>query len=299
METLSELRQIRFEVEKLIDEQHYFEAIDIAERELSQCQNQKHISELDAEIHEIMLLRAHLYLRINSPETALEKFKPTCDEVLAKLGIVIYQQTDFKIQHEAKNLDETLGIMASIYKEIWKINYDKKSAELSLKIYKLAFELGASTWTGINTAVMAGILGYKDISQNYANKTLKLCNEQIISKIDPNIYWTFTTLAEASLLLGQASSAFKYYKKALEHMNSKLLTKTGTSDQKNTSYKQLLFIKEYYKDIQIPQKILLLLKPKPYTIFFGHMIDKYDRAQLRFPHNKKLLELVKKKLSMN
>lgn len=117
------------------------------------------------------------------------------------------------------NDDETIGILAGVYKKMWQIGDDSKLQTWG-KLYKKGWlqSKERNTYLGINAAAYALWIGEKensiDIATNIVNQynkrqkilmdTLKLPT----SKMD---YWDQATLAEAQLLANEIEQAEFYY----------------------------------------------------------------------------------------
>ncbi|HNP08012.1 MAG TPA: TRAFs-binding domain-containing protein, partial [Cyclobacteriaceae bacterium] len=171
-----------------------------------------------------------------------------------------------KLYKELPDEAETAGILGGIYKTLFKQTEDSEYAIQSRDTYLKNFSLTGSYYTGINAATMSAIAGQ-------ARKGREIAQE-VIDKIgDSKSFWEIATLGEAYLLTKDNKKAIEFYQKARQL--------AGTDWGKvNSVHNQLWLIKHY---MNVPSEILKIFSPPAVAAFVGHMIDKPDRINPRFP----------------
>jgi tetratricopeptide (TPR) repeat protein len=162
---------------------------------------------------------------------------------------------------------ETAGILAGIYKELFKKNKQSSFALLSRDTYLKNFLATKNYYTGINAATMSAMIMQSSKSKEIA--------QQIINSLhaDTTDYWEMVTLAEAYLLIKEKSKAVEQYARA---------RRTAAKDwgKIGSVYNQLWLLNHY---IQVPLEVLKIFTPPRVMAFSGHMIDRPSRKSPRFP----------------
>ncbi len=161
---------------------------------------------------------------------------------------------------------ETAGILAGIYKLLFKQTENSDFAIKSRDTYLANFTSTGSYYTGINAATMSVIAGQARKGREVA--------QLVIEKLgDTADFWEVATLGEAHLLTKSHDKAVDFYLKAR--------TLAGTDWGKVSSvYEQLWLLKHY---MNVPAEILKVFHPPTVMAFVGHMVDHPDRAEPRFP----------------
>jgi len=162
---------------------------------------------------------------------------------------------------------ETMGILGSIYKELFKKNQSSKYAILARDTYDRNFQLTRSYYTGINAASMSMLAGQSRRGKEIAQEVLS-----VLTNVE-NDFWEAATQAEALLLLKERPKAVEAYLHA---------RKLATTDwgKINSVYNQLWLLKHY---LPVPNEIIKAFSPPVVVAFVGHMIDHPSRIHKRFP----------------
>ena len=173
--------------------------------------------------------------------------------------------------------EESLGLLASVYKNIWKRTGKKDDARLSRDAYMRASLETGDYWTGINVASMSWLIGEKREATKYAKEVIKICEPVANAEKNDKDYWVLATIGEAQLLLGEQDAAIQSYAEAAKV--AKLAAQRHTYIV--SSLQQLKLLKK--NGLPVPDKVFEILKPPTIVIFSGHMIDHHDRPVPRFP----------------
>lgn len=162
---------------------------------------------------------------------------------------------------------ETIGILGSIYKELFKKNQSPRYAILARDTYYRNFELTKNYYTGINAATMSSLAGQSKRGKEIAQEVLSLL------KNTEHDFWEVATLGEAFLLMKERSKADEAYRRAIKL--------AGTDwGRINSVYNQLWLMNHY---LPVPADIIKAFRPPVVVAFIGHMIDHPDRSFPRFP----------------
>ena len=185
-----------------------------------------------------------------------------------------------QLHQEGHNDEETLGVLARTYKDLWAQATDesdrRRQLELAYKFYDEAHERSRGYYSGINAATMALLLGHRTRAMNLAAEVRAACLEELqsLSPESDERYWPLATLGEAALILGEWDEAEDYYGRAAEAGRTKFgeLTSTRRNARLIIDYigGDRHRIERYF---QIPRV----------AVFSGHMIDRPGRATPRFP----------------
>lgn len=198
---------------------------------------------------------------------------------LARLGVAPAAKKYIEKAYALNDNDkETLGILGRVYKDLFKKTHDMNYAVKSRDIYFDGYTRSGEYYPGINTATMSVVLG------RMADATA--ITDEIIESLEhrANTYWELTTLGEAFLLQGNRNMAVKYYQAALAVSENRI-------GDINSSYHQLVFLNTY---LPVPDELMELFAPPVIAAFSGHMIDRADRGQPRFP--KEIVPSIKEKM---
>ncbi len=174
--------------------------------------------------------------------------------------------------------EETLGILGSVYKEMWAIEgngepghpYLAKSREL----YLGAFRRSRGYYSGINAASLSLIMGDRELSQKTARQVLRICAD-LLKDPSQRGYWTMATVAEAFLLLGRQERAAKFCRLARARSLRSYSNLASTR-------RQLSLLARYTK---VDPVVLETLRIPPVIAFTGHMIDAPDLPHPHFPQS--------------
>ena len=162
---------------------------------------------------------------------------------------------------------EMMGILGSIYKELFKKNQSSKYAILARDTYDKNFQITKSYYTGINAASMSMLAGQSRRGKEIATEVLT------VLKDPENDFWESATQAEAYLLLKERPRAVETY------LHARKLAATDWG-KINSVYNQLWLLKHY---LPVPNEILKAFSPPVVVAFVGHMIDHPTRQHKRFP----------------
>jgi class 3 adenylate cyclase/tetratricopeptide (TPR) repeat protein len=189
---------------------------------------------------------------------------------LARLGQTLQARNTLEELYQEGHRDsETMGLLARVYKDLYRKNNDPLYASLSKEIYYDNYRTNKSHYTGINAASMSLILGEKSQAQEIA--------VEILSCISPDTadIWELASRGEASLITGDIESAVHAYKQVRSAAGDRI----GYLSSINSQLHLLSRV------MDIPEQVLSLLKPAPMIIFTGHMIDHPERQHPRFPES--------------
>lgn len=184
---------------------------------------------------------------------------------------------------------ESLGLLARTWKDSSYNTSSSAQQTIALKnSYKYylqglnsalsSHDLDGAYYCGINAATSALRLGLTTDSKELADKVEQICmqsHEDLIAKEQQAGYWLNATLAEACLLKGQVEEAHKWYKKAAEQAikTNKRALGSMRNQARNILKQQGLKAKTLDCFFDVPSIVL----------FSGHMFDKSDRQNSRFP----------------
>lgn len=162
---------------------------------------------------------------------------------------------------------ETMGILGSIYKELFKKNQSPKFAALARDTYDKNFQITKNYYTGINAAAMSMIAGQARRGKELAAEVLAILKNPEVD------FWESATQGEAHVLLKERPRAEEAYRRA----RSMAATDWG---KVSSVYNQLWLLKHY---LPVHTALLELFSPPVVVSFAGHMIDRNDRKSPRFP----------------
>jgi tetratricopeptide (TPR) repeat protein len=162
---------------------------------------------------------------------------------------------------------ETMGILAGIYKELFRNQQSTPFAVLARDTYDRNFAKTKNYYTGINAATMSTLAGQGRRGKELAQEVLNLLNDS------DQDFWEVVTRAEALLILKERAKSEEAYRKA------RVLA--GSDWGKiNSVYNQLWLLKHY---MPVSRDVLAAFSPPVVAAFVGHMIDQPDRRVPRFP----------------
>ncbi len=200
---------------------------------------------------------------------------------LARSGATVTANALLQDLFEAGQQDnETLGLLARTHKDLWQQATDPTirdhHLQLAAKRYRQAYELTHSIWTGINAATLTLVMGRIDRAQALARNVRDLCYQALqgVELQACQDYWLLATLGEAALVLGEWSEAEDCYGQAVQVGQGRF------GDLSSSRRNALLLIEYWGRDGGHIQKLFQLPRV---VVFCGHMVDRPDRAQPRFP----------------
>lgn len=172
--------------------------------------------------------------------------------------------------------EETLGILGSVYKEMWMISDRSNTAHpylmRSRNLYLKAFEKNRGYYSGINAASLSLLAGDGGSAERLARQVLKICSGHMKAEGAPD-YWLYATVGEACALLGKGKESLAYYRHAKK--------------QVGRNFNDLASMRRQLKLLSavtpIAQQLLEELRVPPVVAFTGHMIDSPSSRRNRFP----------------
>ncbi len=184
--------------------------------------------------------------------------------------------------------EETLGLLARVYKGSWQESGKPEDASKSRDTYLRAFSATSGLWSGINAATMSWIVGQialkegnKELARSQMEFSRSLAHQVLDNSalLDPNAtpeeqYWHHATRGEAFLLLRNTSDAITSYERAAS-------TAGANVAQTVSSLRQLQLLAA--NGFDVPAKLREIIAPPTIVIFSGHMIDQPGRTPPRFP----------------
>ncbi len=175
--------------------------------------------------------------------------------------------------------EETLGILARVYKEMWLIEGDGAANHPHLAksraLYLDAFQRSRGHWPGINAASLSLIMADRDLSRKTARQVLRICADRLKTPANRD-YWTLATVAEAFLVLGRQEQAARFYRSARARSDRSYSSLAS-------SRRQLLLLARY---TVVDPGVLDELRMPPVIAFTGHMIDDPDQEHAHFPQSR-------------
>ena len=167
---------------------------------------------------------------------------------------------------------ETLGLLASWRKDLWRESREPKEAQACRDAYLRTFRATDMPWAGINAATMSWILGDDESSRKLAKDVIRIC--KALTASGDERYWIPASMGEAHLILGHEAEAVDVYSKAAEAPEAR-------PDMVWASVRQLRLMQEY--GVSVPDELFGILALPTVVVFTGHMIDRPGQAAPRFP----------------
>ncbi|HXM74954.1 MAG TPA: TRAFs-binding domain-containing protein, partial [Chthoniobacterales bacterium] len=181
------------------------------------------------------------------------------------------------LRREAQPAEETLGMLGRTYKDLaatagsepQRKEYLKRAAE----IYAEAYRTSGGYWSGINAATMSLLIGEKERACEIAGKVHEQCLKEVA---DPSgdSYWELAALGEAALICRDWQQAEEWYARAAEQGKDRF----GDLDSSRRNAR--LILRYWDQDERWIDKYLSV---PAVIVFAGHMIDRPDRIEPRFP----------------
>jgi hypothetical protein len=182
-----------------------------------------------------------------------------------------------KLHSEGEPDEETLGMMGRTYKDLaatatnptQRTHYLKRAAET----YGGAYRASGGYWSGINAATMSLLIGDEEGASKLARKVREQCLKEIA---DPrgDSYWELVTLGEAALICRDWAEAENWYARAAA------AGKDRFGDLNSSRRNARLILRHWNKD---EDWIDNCLRIPCVVVFTGHMIDRPNRREARFP----------------
>ena len=182
-----------------------------------------------------------------------------------------------KLHSEGQADEETLGMLGRTYKDLaatattpaQRTHYLKRAA----KTYGEAYRTSGGYWSGINAATMSLLIGEKERACELASKVREQCLKEVA---DPSgdSYWELVTLGEAALICRDWPEAENWYARAAAEGKDRF------GDLNSSRRNARLILRHWNED---ESWIDNCLRIPCVVVFTGHMIDRPDRNEARFP----------------
>jgi class 3 adenylate cyclase/tetratricopeptide (TPR) repeat protein len=208
---------------------------------------------------------------------------------LARLGETGKAQDILQHLYNQGNMHpDTIGILARTYKDRWQKTRDEQFLKLACDIYQRGFLIDEhNEYNGINAATLNLLLGEHEHAQEIASRIIEICKKKRPKeKNSTQKYWLLAALGEAYLIVGNYQESVYYYKKAF-------LQATGMYGNQASTIRQARLILDYWqshpeccpmkrKEVNF-NELRDVLHIGNVVLCIGHMIDRPDRQEPRFP----------------
>ncbi|HEY2123843.1 MAG TPA: TRAFs-binding domain-containing protein, partial [Chthoniobacterales bacterium] len=179
------------------------------------------------------------------------------------------------LRKEGQVDEETLGMLGRTYKDLamhaTSADECQQDLERAANIYSEGFTSTGGYWSGINAATMNLLVGKVEVASALAAKVQEQCRKVLD---DGNNYWALAALGEAALIVKNWSEAEDWYARAAQAGSGRY------GDLCSTRRNAHLILQYWKTDTNRIDKLLCI---PPVVAFAGHMIDRADRAEPRFP----------------
>lgn len=176
----------------------------------------------------------------------------------------------------AKLRSEALSLAGRIAKDHWAVLGDgprrRAVGERSRELYSQAYRVARDYFPGINAATMNLLTGHGREARRLAAEVRRRCLA-IARGARSSDYWISATVGEACVLLGRRAEACEHYARAAAAAG-------GNYGDIASMRRQLRLLAS---TLDLAGDVLEVLKIPRVAAFTGHMIDRPDRRQSRFP----------------
>jgi class 3 adenylate cyclase len=189
-----------------------------------------------------------------------------------------------RLVEEGHDDEETLGILARTEKDLGLGSIDSDPAngraylQRSFLTYEKAYQKTGGTWTGINAATLALVLGdetrAKDLAQRVFDEGLREWEKTKATGKDS--YWPMATLGEAALIIGDFDESERWYAQV-----ASLGWEGRRFGNLASTRKQAKLLARYQPGSE--GLVDRCFRAPRVVTFAGHMIDRPDRSSPRFP----------------
>ncbi|MFC1791646.1 TRAFs-binding domain-containing protein [Gemmatimonadota bacterium] len=173
-------------------------------------------------------------------------------------------------------LCDALSLRGRIAKEQWARNPDTVAGEAALvdsaAYYLHAYEVSGSPYPAVNAASLSRLLGDRARSDELARQVIDLCITSKASQGEVS-HWTYATLGEAHLLLGEERDAVREYSVAVEMAGDRIGDVVAMRRQ----------VQRLEGALEVPEALHCVLDVGTVVVFTGHLIDRPERRAPRFP----------------
>jgi class 3 adenylate cyclase/tetratricopeptide (TPR) repeat protein len=182
-----------------------------------------------------------------------------------------------QLRKEANDDEETLGLLARTYKDLWILTGDPKDLAQAHDGYTKAYNHAPGRyWTGINAATLGFAKGERETASELASQIRATCLERLKTATDGDVLWLTATIAEASLLLEEFPEAERWYAQAVRMAQNDL-------GNLGTMWRNARIILKSMPP-EIGARIERALHMPKVAVFTGHRVDEAGRPQPRFPN---------------
>jgi class 3 adenylate cyclase len=182
-----------------------------------------------------------------------------------------------ELRSEGQTAEETLGMLGRTYKDLAASAGSKSKRKEYLKhsaeIYGEAYQRSGGYWSGINAATMSLLIGKRNHACELANKVREQCLKEIANPTGDS-YWELAALGEAALICRDWSQAEEWYARAAKPGRDRF-------GDLNSSRRNARLILQYWNHDEA--WIDKYLRVPSVIVFAGHMIDRPERSEPRFP----------------
>ena len=180
---------------------------------------------------------------------------------------------------------ETLGLLARTHKDLAvrdsasRPDEAREHLKVAFQHYERAYRNSGNTWPGINAAALAVLHGRgqwaRDVAATLRERSLEELRRAENSE-GGETFWPLATLGEAALILGGLGEAEDWYTRAV-HVAER---EKRFGDLASTRRQALLLLGHLGRDSGSLDRCLRLPRV---AVLTGHMIDRPERAEPRFP----------------
>jgi class 3 adenylate cyclase/tetratricopeptide (TPR) repeat protein len=182
-----------------------------------------------------------------------------------------------RLREESHDDEETLGLLARTYKDLWIQTGDPKDLAQAYDGYTQAYNRSPERyWTGINAATLAFAKGERATAFGLASRIRATCLERLKSAAGDDALWLTATIAEAALVLEDYAEAERWYGQAA-HLGQNDLGNLGTM-WRNAR----IILKSMASEVGA--RIERALHMPKVAVFTGHRVDEAKRERRRFPN---------------
>jgi class 3 adenylate cyclase/tetratricopeptide (TPR) repeat protein len=185
-----------------------------------------------------------------------------------------------ELRREGRRDEETLGMLAKVYKRFGLLTTDAREREARLRAaaaaYLEAYRETGGSWTGINAATVALLVGEKEQARELARRVHSQCLLELesVTQSGADPYWALATLGEAALVLEEWPEAEDWYARAADAGRGQFGRLSSTRQQARLVMERLG---------RVSERIERCLRVPRVVTFTGHMIDAPGRMSPRFP----------------
>jgi class 3 adenylate cyclase len=185
----------------------------------------------------------------------------------------------------AKEEEETAGLLARIFKDLWLRTGDAQDLKKAVGSYLAAYrDRPERYWTGINAATLSWASGDTTAAVNLAREISRTCLGQF-SNAAGQKYWLMATIAEAALIVAACDNldgsgdawreAERRYSAARELAGDNFGTLFSTWRNASIILRQV--------PVDVAERIERAFRVPRVAVFAGHRVDAPGRVPPRFP----------------